>query len=53
MYRDRFYREGMGSGRFRSITISEGESDLWIGWNMHGSAKMADAILEYVFNSKG
>ncbi|MEW6565214.1 MAG: hypothetical protein AB1404_06915 [Spirochaetota bacterium] len=43
MYRDRFYREGMGSGRFRSITISEGESDLWIGWNMHGSAKMADA----------
>lgn len=43
MYRDRFYREGMGSGRFRSITISEGESDLWIGWNMHGTAKMADA----------
>ncbi len=24
----------MGLGRFRSITISEGESDLWIGWNL-------------------
>ena len=23
----------MGSLRFRSITITEGESDLWIGWN--------------------
>lgn len=24
----------MGRDRFRSITISEGESDLWIGWNL-------------------
>ncbi len=23
----------MGRGRFRSIIVSEGESDLWIGWN--------------------
>lgn len=23
----------MGRGRFRGITVAEGESDLWIGWN--------------------
>jgi uncharacterized protein len=27
----RFYREGMGEGRFRSFTISCKDSDLWIG----------------------
>jgi ApbE superfamily uncharacterized protein (UPF0280 family) len=26
----------MGTGRFRAITVTEGESDLWIGWNQLG-----------------
>lgn len=38
MYRERFYREGMGTARFSSIRILRGESDLWIGWLAPGGA---------------
>jgi ApbE superfamily uncharacterized protein (UPF0280 family) len=31
MFSDRFYRRGMGEGRFEALEIKEGESDLWIG----------------------
>lgn len=31
MYSERFYREGMGEGRFLPLSVKEGESDLWIG----------------------
>lgn len=31
MFSRRFYREGMGEGRFAPIEIKDGESDLWIG----------------------
>jgi uncharacterized protein len=33
VYRDRFYRDGMGTARFSSIRVLRGESDLWIGWH--------------------
>ena len=31
MFGERFYRQGMGRGRFEPLTIKEGQSDLWIG----------------------
>lgn len=31
MFSERFYRQGMGSGRFEPVVVKEGESDLWIG----------------------
>ncbi len=45
MYQDRFYRETMGRGRFRSISISEGESDLWIGWNGGGDSIVMNSLM--------
>jgi ApbE superfamily uncharacterized protein (UPF0280 family) len=37
VYQRREYREEMGEGRFTSVTIAVGESDLYIGWR--GSAE--------------
>ncbi|QQO07489.1 UPF0280 family protein [Breznakiella homolactica] len=55
MYRDRFYRERLGGGRFYSFTLREEESDLWIGWNTAGGgpdirevASAAEALLRAV-----
>ena len=32
MFKERFYREFMGAGRFASCRAAVAESDLWIGW---------------------
>jgi len=36
----------MGTGRFRAITVTEGESDLWIGWNQLGESHISLAQSE-------
>jgi ApbE superfamily uncharacterized protein (UPF0280 family) len=33
IYNERFYRNSFDTERFQSITIHDGESDMWIGWN--------------------